>query len=373
MRALPEKFVPQLRALPDVTRLASSDFADGAAMPLACAGAGIGLFERDGRARVVAPRLALAMFAASVVLAPQAHAAAPAWKPIHQVTLVVPYAAGGGTDATARAVSRRLGELWGQPVVVENLPGADGLIGTRRVIDARPDGHTLLLQVPAIVLTRYQPGLKGIDPLAQLEPVTAISQSPAAVVVSGKLPVKSMAELVQYCRVAVTPCSLGTGETLARLSGKLLAAEAKLPNLIVANYRGTGAIVQDLIANNVNFSFTGLTAALPHHRAGTLRIIATQGDRRAALLPDVPTTAEAGFGQFRSVTWYGLFAPLGTPLAVREGIVAALREAVQDVQVQATIAAAGAEPVVNAPSDFAREVRAESERLGLLVKRHPIE
>ena len=310
---------------------------------------------------------------AALLLASDAALAQAAWKPARPVTLVVPYAAGGGTDATARAVAKQLTVLWGQPVVVENMPGADGLIGTRRVMDAAPDGLTLLLQVPSIVVTRYMPGLKGIDPLAKLDPVTAVSQSPAAIVVSAKLPVKTFGEFVQYCKTAQQPCSLATGESLARIFGKQLAAEAGLPNLIIVNYRGTGAMVTDMIANNVNMAFTGITAALPHYKAGTLKILAIQGDTRAAALPEVPTTAEAGYPQFRSVTWFGLFAPKGTPPAVTQGIVAALREAVKDPNVQVTIAAAGAEPVVNSPADFAAQVRGESERWGALVKRYPFD
>jgi len=309
------------------------------------------------------------MFFISTTAAAQA---AP-WRPDRSVSLIVPYAAGGGTDATARAVAKQLGVLWKQPVVVENLPGADGLIGTRRVMDAKPDGHTLLLQVPAIVLTKYTPGLKGVDPLAQLTPVTAVSQSPAAIVASAKLPVKTLPELFRYCQKAPQPCSIASGETLAKVSAKQIAAEVPLPGLITVNYRGTGAIVTDMIANNVNFAFTGITAALPHHKAGTLRILATQGRQRAAALPDVPTTAEAGFPQFQSVTWYGLFAPKGTPATVQQGIVAALREAVKDADVRKTIATAGAEPVVNDPAAFAAQVREESERLGELVKRYPLE
>jgi tripartite-type tricarboxylate transporter receptor subunit TctC len=310
---------------------------------------------------------------AAALLLANAAQAQPAWKPDRPVTLVVPYAAGGGTDTTARAVSKQLGVIWNQPVVVENLPGADGLIGSRRVMDAKPDGYTLLLQVPAIVVTKYTPGLKGIDPLARLEPVTAVAQSPAAIVASAKLPVKTLPELIQHCRTRREPCSLATGESSARINAKQLAAEAAVPNLITVNYRGTGAIVSDMIANNVDFAFTGITAALPHHKAGTLRILATQGPSRAAVLPEVPTTAEAGFPQFRSVTWFGLFAPKGTPAPVTAGIVAALREAVKDAEVQKTIAAAGAEPVVNAPAAFAAQVRDESERLGALVKRYPLE
>ncbi len=310
---------------------------------------------------------------AIIFIVSSAQAQTAPWKPDHAVTLVVPYAAGGGTDATARAVARQLGVLWGQPVVVENLPGADGLIGTRRVTDARPDGYTLLLQVPSIVLTKYTPGLKGIDPLARLEPVTAVSQSPGAFVTSAKLPVKTLAEFVAYCKTAATPCSIATAENLARLTARQFGAEAGIANLIVVNYRGTGAIVTDLIANNVNMAFTGITAATPHHKAGTLRILSTLGKTRAASLPDVPTTAEAGFGQFQSVTWYGLFAPKGTPAAVTQGIVASLREAVKDADVQKAIVAAGAEPVVNTPAQFAAQVRAESERLGALVKLYPLE
>lgn len=314
-----------------------------------------------------------ATLTATTAMAATAAENPPAWKPDRPVMLVVPYAAGGGTDATARAVSKQLGAIWGQPVVVENLPGADGLIGTRKVMEARPDGYTLLLQVPSIVATKYQPGLKGIDPLARLQPVTAISQSPAAIVASGKLPVRTMADLVKYCKSASPPCSLGSGESLARISGKQLAAEAGLPNLIVVNYRGTGPIVTDLIANNVNVAFTGITAALPHYKAGTLKILATQGAKRAAALPEVPTTAEAGFPQFQSVTWYGVFAPKGTPAAVQQGLVAALREAVKDDDVRKAIAAAGAEPVVNSPAEFASQVRADSDRTADLIRRYPFE
>ncbi|GLC97247.1 MULTISPECIES: Bug family tripartite tricarboxylate transporter substrate binding protein [Cupriavidus] len=295
------------------------------------------------------------------------------WKPERPVTLVVPYAAGGGTDATARAVSRQLGAIWGQPVVVENLPGADGLIGTRKVMEARPDGYTLLLQVPAITITSHLPGLKGIDPLAKLQPITAISQSPAAIVASAKLPVSTLAELVRYCKAAAQPCSLGSGESLARVSGKQLAAEAGISNLIVVNYRGTGPIVTDLIANNVNMSFTGITAALPHYKAGTLKILATQGRTRAAALPDVPTTAEAGFPQFQSVTWFGLFAPKGTPIAIAEELVAALREGIKDPEVRRTIAAAGAEPVVSSPAEFAAQVKHDRDRLDELIRKYPLE
>ena len=306
-------------------------------------------------------------------IASPAQAQTAPWKPDHGVTLVVPYAPGGGTDATARAMGKQLSILWGQPVVVENMPGADGLIGTRRVMDAKPDGYTFLLQVPAIVLTRYTPGLKGIDPLARLEPVTAVSQSPNVMVISAKVPVSTLAEFVQFCKAAPQPCSFATGETTARILARQLAAEAGLPNLIVVNYRGTGAMVTDMIANNVNIAATGLNSTQAHHKAGTLKILATMDLKRARSLPEIPTTAEAGYPQFLNVSWFGLFAPKGTSPSVTAGVVAALREAAKDPDFQRSIAAAGAEPVISTPAEFARTVSAESQRLDALVKRYPLE
>lgn len=306
-------------------------------------------------------------------LAAAAGAQALPWKPDKPVTLVVPYAAGGGTDAMARALSKQLGAILAQPVVVENVPGADGLIGARRVMEARPDGYTLLLHVPSIIVTKYLPGTKGIDPLAKLQPITAVAQSPAAIVASGKLPVSSLADLVEYCRTASRPCSVASGESLARIFAQQIAAETRIPDVVVVNYRGTGPIVTDLIANNVNMAFTGITAALPHHQAGALKILATMGQTRAAALPDVPTSAEAGFPQFQSVTWYGLFAPKGTPQAVGEALVAATREAVKAPDARRAIETAGGEPLVNSMTEFAAQVRRDSERLGALVKKYPIE
>ena len=289
------------------------------------------------------------------------------------MTIVVPYAPGGGTDTVARAVSRQLAIYWGQPVIVENLPGADGLIGTRRVMDSIPDGTTLLMQVPAIVLTPYTAGFKGVDPLQRLQPLTAVAQAPNAFVVSGKLPVHTLAEFVAYCQRPGQRCSLATPDNLSRLLSRQFIAESKLPDAVVVNYRGTSAVASDLIAHNVDLAFTGIAAALPHTKMGTLRFLATTADRRATVLPDVPTSKEAGFSQYRSVNWFGVFSPVGVPPPVQEAITAAFREAVKDVDVRKTIAAAGAEPVVNAPAEFAAQVREESARLGSLARRYPLE
>lgn len=296
-----------------------------------------------------------------------------AWKPQKPVTLIVPYAPGGGTDATARAVAKQLTLLWRQPVIVENQPGADGLIGTRRVMDAKPDGYTLLMQVPSIVLTKYQPALKGIDPLTRLAPVSIIGQSPQVVVVNGKVPVQSLSELVAYCKLPSQACSAGSGEIVARLMVRKFASDAGLPNVAVANYRGTSPIVSDLVSGNLTFAFSGVAATTPMHRMGILKIIAANAPSRSRQLPDVPTSTEAGFSDLVSVSWFGMFAPRETPPAVIDAIYFALKEAVKDPDVQRAIALSGADLVVNTPAEFSEQIRQDDARYGALSKRFPIE
>lgn len=313
---------------------------------------------------------ATALALAAMAVTAFAHAQ-PAWKPDRPVTIVVPYVPGGGTDASARATAKLLGEQWGQPVLVVNQPGADGLIGTRKVTESKPDGYTLLLQTPAIVLTKHAPSFTGTDPLASLVPVTNIAQSPGVIVANSRFPATSLPELIKYCKTATTPCSMGTGENVAKLFGQQLKAEV-LPNLIVVNYKGTAAIITDMIANNVNFAVTGVASALPHQKAGTLKIVANQGTHRFAGAPDVRTVIETGMPQYEYTTWFGLFAPKGTPPAVTQSIYEAVREAMRHPELQTAITAAGAEPLVNTPDEFAAQVRKEDARFTALAKRFPL-
>ena len=315
---------------------------------------------------------AVAIAGLCAVAAPAQAESQAAWKPTRPVTIVVPYVPGGGTDTTARATAKLLGELWGQPVLVENMPGADGLIGGRRVIEARADGHTLLLQTPAIVLTKHAPSFKGPDPLARLLPVTNIAQSPGVIVANAKIPASTLPELVAWCKTAATPCSMGTGENVAKLFGRQLQAEV-LPNLIVVNYKGTAGIITDMIANNVNFAVTGITSALPHQKAGTLKVVASQGSKRHPAAPDVRTVGETGMPQYEYTTWFGLFAPKDTPPAVAQGIYAAVKEVMRHPELQKAIAAAGAAPLVNTPEEFAEQVRKEDERFTSLARRFPLD
>lgn len=295
------------------------------------------------------------------------------WKPEHPVTLVVPYSPGGGVDAQTRVVAKELGLIWGQPVIVENVPGADGVIGTRKVIETKPNGLTLLVQIPSLTLIKHLPTFKGIDPLAQLAPVSAFSTLPGVVAANAAVPVKTMDELVRYCKGAATPCSVGTTENMARLQARIMGEESALPTLVVANYKGGGQLITDLVANNITFAISGSTVMIPFVKTGALRVLMTMGDKRSSLLPDVPNAIEAGFPSYDATTWYGLFAPKGTSAEVQQGIAAAVREAAKRDDVRRAFATIGAEPLGNTPAEFTALVQRDAKRIESQVKRFPLD
>lgn len=295
------------------------------------------------------------------------------WSPERPVTLIVPYAAGGSVDAIARALGRGISSTFGQPVVVENIGGADGLIGTRRAIDSKPDGYTLLVQVPSITIISHLPGSKGsVDPLTQLAAVTSIAESPVLMVGSSKIPAKDLKEFVAYCQASPKPCSAGSGESLGRLRAQQIAAEAQIPNMINVPYRGTTPAVTDLIGGNIEITFLNLPSALPHHRSGNVRILAVQDTKRSPQLPDVPTTTESGYPQFQMISWFGLFAPKATPDATLQAIVNGLAGIRGQADMQRAVEAAGATLVLNSPAEFAAQVQREAKTWTELVARYPL-
>jgi tripartite-type tricarboxylate transporter receptor subunit TctC len=320
----------------------------------------------------VSVALALAAGGASAQAGPQAAPAAAGWKPERPVTLVVPYSPGGGTDVMARQVAKELSRRWNQSVNVENTPGADGLLGTRRVIEAKPDGHTFLVQLPSLVLNKHLPGFKGADPTTQLIPVVAYSVLAGVYVVNAAIPGRTLSEVLAYCRTAPQPCTFGTTENTARLRLQMLQS-TELPSMIVVNYKGGGQLITDLVGNSINVGSMGYTAVIPHMASGKLRVVMSSGKERSPVLPDVQSAIEAGYPQLLGETWYGLFAPLGTPKPIVDAVSAAVREAIRDETVLKSFATLGAAPIGNTPEQFAQLVREEAERLEALVKRFPIQ
>lgn len=318
-------------------------------------------------ARQVLAVAALAL--GSACLGPTAQAQA-AWKPERPVTIVVPYSPGGGTDIATRAVANWLGQYWHQPVTVENLAGADGLIGTRRVMDAKPDGLTLLTQQNGLLLTKFTPGYKGVDPLSRLEAVVQMSESPNTLVVRKGIAAQNFAELFKHC--AEAKCSFGTASNAGRLQGYMLQA-GYMPSLAIVGYKGASGPITDLIAGNVDMALLGSSNVAPLHKAGSVRVFATLGDRRPPALPDVPTSKEAGLAELYSVSWYGVFAPKGTPGEAVNGIADAVRQALADPVVANAIRTAGAQPVGGTPEQFRKRLDEETARFTPLAERYKFE
>ena len=324
------------------------------------------MFGRFARALVKALGLLSLMSIATTALAQAAD-----WKPQRPVTLIVPYSAGGGTDALARFLARELSRTWDVAVNVENHPGADGLIGSRRAIEAKPDGHTLLVQLPSLLLNRHTPGFKGADPATQVLPVSAFAVLSGVVVAHVGIPANTMGELMNYCKTAAKPCSFGTTENTARMRARMLAED--VPSMVIVNYKGGGQLITDLVSRNLDVALMGYTAVIPHMKSGSLKLIMTVGKERSPVIPDVAASIESGFPNMTSETWYALFAPPGTPAPAIQAIATAVQSATRDEGFRRSIATLGATPIGNTPEQFARLLEEETRRLADLVRRYPIQ
>ncbi len=314
-------------------------------------------------------RLALALSIALVACA-SAFAESPFPK---RIVLVVPATAGGGLDAIARALAKRLGDEWQIPVIVEAQPGAEGLIGTQRVINSTPDGSTLLLQIPALILLKFTHKNLPFDPMTALAPVSELGRTPSAIAVNSKTPVHTLPELREYCARSATPCSWGSAQTLSWLSGKRIFSLTGIKAPINVPYKGTSAVITDLIGGHITIGITSVASPLPFHKSGSVRILAVNTDKRFVQIPDVPTFREAGIQMPARGSWYGLFAPRKTPDEVLAKIEKGVLTAATDKAARQSVEALGGEPVFGPRSDFAAVFQAEEEFLASLIKQFPLE
>jgi tripartite-type tricarboxylate transporter receptor subunit TctC len=258
----------------------------------------------------------LTALAFAVVAAP-ACAQQDSGYPSHTIKIVVPYSAGGVTDIIARALGEQFHQRLGQPVIVENRPGAAGSIGTEYVAHAKADGYTLLVASPShtsnVSLYKH---LKW-DPIKSFAPIGKIGIVPSVIVVNPALPVHSLAEMIQYATAnpgKLTCASAGVGSSI-HLAELLLESMAHIKMLAIP-YKGQPDAVSDLLENRVSMMPLTMALALPYVKSGKLRALTVTSAQRSQALPDVPTVAESGFPGFEVVAWFGLLAPVGTPDAV---------------------------------------------------------
>jgi len=290
--------------------------------------------------------------------------------PDHPVRLVVPFPAGGGADALARTIMPKVGEILGQPIVIDNRPGAGGNIGSEFVARAVPDGYTLLYGTNgthAINQTLY--GKLPFDPQRDFEPVSRMTRIAAMMVVNPAVPAKSVAEFIQYARThpgTLSFASAGNGTT-SHLAGELFKSMAGI-DLLHVPYRGGGAAMTDLIGGQVTMMIDVMPNAFPQARAGKVRALAVTTARRFPSAPDVPTIAESGVPGFEMSAWDGILAPEGTPRPVIDRLNDAIRRALDDPQLKQTLQERGAETVAGTPEEFARHIAAETAKWAKIVR-----
>jgi tripartite-type tricarboxylate transporter receptor subunit TctC len=288
--------------------------------------------------------------------------------PSRPVELIVPFAAGGGTDLLARLTGEGLGRRLGQSFVVINRPGANTNIGTLSVVRAKPDGYTLLMASLGLAANPSLYAKLNFDPLADLAPITLLANSPTVLVVPPALPVATLAEFIAYARQH--PGELNYGSYGAG-SGPHLATELFMAmtgtRLVHIPYGGGGPAAVGAMTNQVQALFASVLPVLGMVRGGKLKPIAIASQHRSALLPDVPTFAEGGL-DYRTGTWFGLLAPARTPAAIvatlHRETVAVLREA----SVHDRLAEQGAEVVGNSPEEFRAFIREETDRLARVIR-----
>ncbi len=288
--------------------------------------------------------------------------------PTKAVTLVVPFPAGGALDIVARALADEMRKHLGQPVIVENRAGAGGTVGSGVVARAAPDGYTMLLG--SVATHAIAPGLYrnlSYDALKDFVPITQITASPLLLASSAKLNVATLTELIALARAQpgkLNYASTGNG-TAVHLAGELLKATAQL-DVVHVPYKGGAEAITALMTGEAAYTVVNVELVLPQVRGGKVRALAVTGSRRLAALPEVPTLREAGIAGADVTTWFGLFAPAGTPRAAIDRLQRDAATALQTLTDR--FAAQGDEAVGSSPDQFALFVRAEHARWARVIK-----
>ena len=300
----------------------------------------------------------LALVLAFVFL-PAAAAFAQAFpgKPVH---IIVPFPPGGGADALARVMGPHLTRIWGQPVVVENKPGASGQIGAEYVANAASDGYTLMMSSTASLTEKN---------VHRFAPVTLVSASPYVIVTHPRVPAGNVRELIAYAKKnpgKLTFGSSGAGAA-SHLSAELFKSLADIDMLHVP-YKGTGQAVTDLLAGQIDVMFAPAQTSMPHVQAGKLKALAVTSAKRSATLPELPTAAESGLPRYEAIGWFGLLAPAATPRAVVAKLSADANRVLADPQVKQMLVSIGAEPSGNTPEQFASFIREDQAKWSKLMR-----
>jgi tripartite-type tricarboxylate transporter receptor subunit TctC len=291
-----------------------------------------------------------------------AQADRPADFPQRAVTLVLPGPAGGGTDLVARSLGELLGTKWGQPVVVDNKPGATGMIGAESVARGEASGHRLLFAYTALVQAPAVFAKVPYDLERDFAPVMQVANAPVFLAVRADSPIRSLADYLAAAKNRAKPISFGsfgTGSSY-HIYGEALKRAGHL-ELLHVPYKGEALALQDLLGGEIDSTFISVGAGRPHVVAGKIRALAVVGPTRSSVLPDVPTFQESGVQGLDAVGWFGVLAPSGTPAAVVQKVARDFKAAIQDKKISARLRDLGFEPVADSdPTRFKAFLHSEA-------------
>jgi len=304
----------------------------------------------------------------SLLLAAASASALAQEYPAKAVRFVVGFAPGGGTDILARLLAKQLQERWGQPVVVENRPGADGSIATELVARAAPDGYSILFVSNAHTITPFQRKL-AYDPVNDFASITLGASNPNFLLIHPSLPVTNVKELIALAKTRpgeLSYASSGTG-TSPYLAMELLKQMAGI-DMVHVPYKGSAPAVADLVGGHTQLMFGAISTVLPYVQAKRLRPIAVSSTSRLALAPEVPTVSESGLAGFEARTWYGILAPARTPPEIVQKLYMDISASLRQPEVATYVVRAGFDAVGNRPEQFLAVIKADMEKWGKVIR-----
>jgi hypothetical protein len=325
--------------------------------------------------RTLAARLGRSLVAAALLAgAASAHAQDAADYPNKPVRVIVPYAAGGGTDIAARLIAAKLGERLGQRFVVDNRPGAGGSLGTEVAVRSVADGYTLLFHSGTLAVDPSFKKKLPYDVRKDLAPVSLVVSGPFFLVINPQLPVKNAGDLIAYARANPKKLNFGSpgiGSSI-HLAGEVFKSMAGIDVQHVP-YKGNAPAMQGLIGGEIHFLFDLISLSKPMVDSGKIRMLGVSSLTRSADIPDLPTISESGLPGYDTSVWLGMLAPAGVPRGIVNKISAAIRSIVESPDVRAQLRAQGFEPIGNSPDEFAAFLAKDIERYGKVIREAKIE
>ena len=288
--------------------------------------------------------------------------------PTRAIKIVVPFPAGGPSDVLARMIGQKMSEDWGQPVVIENRPGANTVLGAQQVAKAAPDGYTLLMAIDStLTMNQYLYRTPPYDPFNDFAPITLTAKTMQLLIVNAASDVRTVNDLISRAKAQPGKLNYGAGTITTKLTGYLFNKSAGIETVLVP-YNGSAEVAQGLLTKSVDFSFDGPSASLSLIQGGQFRVLAKFDPRPFPPVPDLPLITTAMPNMDEITVWLGLVAPKGTPAAVIDKIQAEVAKALADPDVKAKADASGLFPATSTPAEFAAFIRKEAQRWSSIVK-----